>query len=172
MDGLQVEGTFRAHQVPLSDPATHPEHLKLLEDWLKSYRPQELFDEQGRLKPELAELAPKGERRMGANPHANGGILLRDLRMPDYRSYAEDVPTPGARGIGDVHVLGPFLRDVAKLNDKQRNFRVFGPDETLSNGLEALFQVTQRQWDAATVQNDEFLARDGRVLDSMLSEHQ
>jgi xylulose-5-phosphate/fructose-6-phosphate phosphoketolase len=108
VDGLQVEGTFRAHQVPLSDPATHPEHLKLLEDWLKSYRPEELFDEQGRLKPELAELAPKGERRMGANPHANGGMLLRDLRMPDYRDYAEDVPTPGARGIGDTHVLGPF----------------------------------------------------------------
>ncbi len=108
VDGLQVEGTFRAHQVPLSDPATHPEHLKLLEDWLKSYRPEELFDEQGRLKPELAELAPKGERRMGANPHANGGILLRDLRMPDFREYADDVPSPGVRGIGDTHVLGPF----------------------------------------------------------------
>ena len=116
VDGLQVEGTFRSHQVPLSDPATHPEHLKLLEDWLKSYRPEELFDEQGRLKPELAELAPKGERRMGANPHANGGILLRDLRMPDFRDYAEDVPAPGIRGIGDTHVLGRFLRDVAKLN--------------------------------------------------------
>ena len=116
VDGLQVEGTFRAHQVPLSDPATHPEHLKLLEDWLRSYRPEELFDEQGRLKPELAELAPKGERRMGANPHANGGMLLRDLRMPDFRDYAVDVPTPGVRGIGDTHVLGPFLRDVAKLN--------------------------------------------------------
>jgi xylulose-5-phosphate/fructose-6-phosphate phosphoketolase len=128
--------------VPLSDPATHPEHLKLLEDWLRSYRPEELFDEQGRLKPELAELAPKGERRMGANPHANGGILLRDLRMPDFRDYAADVPAPGARGIGDTHVLGPFLRDVAKLNSEQRNFRVFGPDETLSNGLEALFEVT------------------------------
>ena len=127
VDGLQVEGTFRAHQVPLSDPATHPEHLKLLEDWLRSYRPEELFDEQGRLKPELAELAPKGERRMGANPHANGGILLRDLRMPDFRDYAVDVPSPGVRGIGDTHVLGPFLRDVAKLNSEQRNFRVFGP---------------------------------------------
>ena len=108
VDGLQVEGTFRSHQVPLSDPATHPEHLKLLEDWLRSYRPEELFDEQGRLKPELAELAPKGERRMGANPHANGGILLRDLRMPDFRDYAVDVPSPGVRGIGDTHVLGPF----------------------------------------------------------------
>ena len=171
VDGLQVEGTFRAHQVPLSDPATHPEHLKLLEDWLKSYRPEELFDEQGRLKPELAELAPKGERRMGANPHANGGILLRDLRMPDFRDYAADVPSPGAPGIGDTHVLGRFLRDVAKLNGEQRNFRVFGPDETLSNGLEALFEATKRQWDAATVPNDEFLAPAGRVME-MLSEHQ
>ena len=171
VDGLQIEGTFRAHQVPLSDPATHPEHLKLLEDWLRSYRPEELFDEQGRLKPELAELAPKGERRMGANPHANGGILLRDLRMPDFRDYAVDVPAPGVRGIGDTHVLGRFLRDVAKLNSEQRNFRVFGPDETLSNGLEALFEVTKRQWDAATVPNDEFLAPAGRVME-MLSEHQ
>jgi xylulose-5-phosphate/fructose-6-phosphate phosphoketolase len=169
--GLQIEGTFRAHQVPLSDPATHPEHLKLLEDWLRSYRPEELFDEQGRLKPELAELAPRGERRMGANPHANGGMLLRDLRMPDFRDYAEAVPTPGIRGIGDTHVLGPFLRDVAKLNSEQRNFRVFGPDETLSNGLEALFEVTKRQWDARTVPNDEFLEPAGRVME-MLSEHQ
>ena len=160
VDGLQVEGTFRAHQVPLSDPATHPEHLKLLEDWLRSYRPEELFDEQGRLMPELAELAPKGERRMGANPHANGGMLLRDLRMPDFRDYAVDVPSPGVRGIGDTHVLGRFLRDVAQLNCEQRNFRVFGPDETLSNGLEAVFEVTKRQWDAATVPNDEFLAPD------------
>ncbi len=172
IDGLQIEGTFRAHQVPLSDPATHPAHLKLLEDWLKSYRPEELFDAQGRLLPELAELAPKGNRRMGANPHANGGMLLRDLIMPDFREYAERVPEPGVHGIGDVHVLGPFLRDIAKLNDEQRNFRIFGPDETLSNGLEALFQVTQRQWDAATFPNDEFLAPTGRVLDSMLSEHQ
>ncbi|HWR91550.1 MAG TPA: phosphoketolase family protein, partial [Desulfobacterales bacterium] len=171
VDGLQVEGTFRAHQVPLSDPAAHPEHLKLLEDWLRSYRPEELFDQQGRLKPELAELVPQGERRMGANPHANGGILLRDLRMPDFRDYAVDVPSPGVRGIGDTHVLGPFLRDVAKLNREQRNFRIFGPDETLSNGLEALFEVTKRQWNAATVPNDEFLAPTGRVLE-MLSEHQ
>jgi len=171
IDGVQIEGTFRAHQVPLSDPATHPEHLKLLEDWLKSYKPEELFDEQGRLKPELAELAPKGERRMGANPHANGGILLRDLRMPDFRDYAVDVQSPGELGIGDTHVLGRFLRDVVKLNSEPRNFRVFGPDETLSNGLEALFEVTPRQWDAATLPNDEFLAPAGRVME-MLSEHQ
>ncbi len=171
VDGLQIEGTFRAHQVPISNPRAHPGHLKLLEDWLKSYRPEELFDESGRLKPELAELAPKGERRMGANPHANGGILLRDLRMPNFCDYAVDVPAPGIRGIGDTHVLGPFLRDVAKLNEDQRNFRVFGPDETLSNGLEALFGATNRQWDAATLPNDQWLAPAGRVME-MLSEHQ
>jgi xylulose-5-phosphate/fructose-6-phosphate phosphoketolase len=171
VDGLQVEGTFRAHQVPLH-PNTHPEHLQLLEDWLRSYRPEELFDEQGRLKAELAELAPKGKRRMGANPHANGGLLLRDLEMPDFRDYATKVPTPGTAGIGDTRVLAPFLRDVAKLNLEERNFRVFGPDETLSNGLGALFETTNRQWDAATLPNDEFLAPAGRVLDSMLSEHQ
>src|ERR1051325_6868891 len=167
VDGLRVEGTFRSHQVPISDPATHPEHLKLLEDWLRSYRPEELFDEQGRLKPELAELAPKGERRMGANPHANGGILLRDLRMPDFRDYAVDVPSPGARGIGDTHVLGRFLRDVAQRNDEQRNFRIFGPAQTLSNGLEAIFEATERQWDARTLQTDQFLAPGGRVMEML-----
>jgi xylulose-5-phosphate/fructose-6-phosphate phosphoketolase len=172
VDGRQIEGSFRAHQVPISIDATHPEHLQLLENWLQSYRPDELFDAQGRLKLELAELAPKGERRMGANPHANGGLLLRDLRMPDFREYAVDVPSPGVRGVGDTHVLGRFLRDVAKLNSEQRNFRVFGPDETLSNGLEALFETTNRQWEGATLPNDEFLATDGRVIDSMLSEHQ
>ena len=171
VDGLQVEGTFRSHQVPLSVNAAHPEHLHELEAWMKSYRPEELFDANGRLKEELAELAPAGNRRMGANPHANGGVLLRDLRMPDYREYAVDVPSPGVHGIGDTHVLGRFLRDVTKLNEDQRNFRVFGPDETLSNGLEALFETTERQWDAATAPNDEFLARSGRVME-MLSEHQ
>lgn len=171
VDGLQVEGTFRAHQVPLH-PETHPEHLKMLEDWLRSYRPEELFDEQGRLIAELAELAPRGERRMGANPHANGGRLLCDLQMPDCRNYAVDVPSPGIRGIGDTRVLGSFLRDVVKLNQMQRNFRVFGPDETLSNGLGAIFEATKRQWDAATAPNDEYLMPTGRVLDSMLSEHQ
>jgi xylulose-5-phosphate/fructose-6-phosphate phosphoketolase len=171
VDGLQIEGTFRSHQVPISDPATHPGHLKLLEDWLRSYRPQELFDSQGRLKAELAELAPQGERRMGANPHANGGIFLRDLRMPDFREYAVEVPSPGVGGIGDTHVLGGFLRDVLKLNKERRIFRIFGPDETISNGLEAIFQATPRQWDAATVPNDEFLAPAGGVIE-MLSEHQ
>ena len=171
VDGLQIEGSFRAHQVPVKDPTTHPGHLALLDNWLKSYRADELFDAQGRLIPELAELAPVGTRRMGANPHANGGLLLRDLHMPDFCDYAFDVPVPGTPGIGDTRVLGPFLRDVAQWNDAQRNFRVFGPDETLSNGLVALFDVTQRQWDAATQPNDEFLAPTGRVVE-MLSEHQ
>ena len=171
VDGKAIEGTFRAHQVPISDPSSHPGHLELLETWLKSYRPEELFDEQGRLMPAIAALAPTGDRRMGANPHANGGALLRDLRMPDYREYGVDVPAPGVRGMGDTRVLGRFLRDVAKLNDAQRNFRVFGPDETLSNGLEALFEVTERQWQATTVPGDEFLAKSGRVME-MLSEHQ
>ncbi len=171
VDGLQIEGTFRAHQVPLSDPATHPEHLKQLEDWLRSYRPEELFDEQGRLKPELAELSPEGDRRMGANPHANGGLLLRDLIMPDFRQYAVNVPAPGSVQAADAHQLGVFLRDVIQLNQAQRNFRIFGPDETLSNRLNAVFETTDRQWDAQTQENDEFLAADGRVME-MLSEHQ
>jgi xylulose-5-phosphate/fructose-6-phosphate phosphoketolase len=171
IDGKANEGTFRSHQVPLSDPAKNPEHLRQLESWLRSYRPEELFDPQGRLKPELAALAPSGERRMGANPNANGGMLLRDLRMPDFTDYAVDVPKRGVAGIGDTHVLGRFLRDVLKLNADQRNFRIFGPDETLSNGLEAVFEATNRQWLAATADNDEFLARDGRVME-MLSEHQ
>ncbi|GAA4024598.1 phosphoketolase family protein [Actimicrobium antarcticum] len=172
VDGKQIEGTSRAHQVPISDPAAHPGHLQLLEDWLRSYRPEELFDAQGRLMPELAALAPQGERRMGANPHANGGLLLRDLQMPDFRDYAVEVATPGIRGIGDTRVVGPFLRDVARMNRVQRNFRCFGPDETLSNGLGALFEATDRQWEASIKPGDEFLAADGRVLDSMLSEHQ
>ncbi|MDB6092715.1 MAG: Fructose-6-phosphate phosphoketolase [Verrucomicrobia bacterium] len=171
VNGHQVEGAFRSHQVPITDPATNPEHLKQLEDWLRSYRPQELFDEKGRLVPELARLAPSGSRRMGANPHANGGVLLRDLRMPDFRRYAVAIPRPGVRGIGDTHVLGKFLRDVVKLNDSQRNFRIFGPDETISNGLEAVFETTSRQWSAATVPGDESLAPAGRVME-MLSEHQ
>jgi xylulose-5-phosphate/fructose-6-phosphate phosphoketolase len=171
VDGLQIEGTFRAHQVPLAVDAEHPGNLKLLEDWLRSYRPEELFDEQGHLKQELSDLAPKGERRMGANPHANGGLLLRDLIMPDFRNYEVKVPSPGSVQAADAHQLGVFLRDVAKLNREQRNFRIFGPDETLSNRLGAVFEVTNRQWDARTQGNDEFLALDGRVME-MLSEHQ
>ncbi len=172
VDGLQVEGTFRAHQVPLLVDAGHPEHLTQLESWMKSYKPEELFDERGRLRGELAELAPKGERRMGANPHANGGILLRDLRMPDFHDHAVQVPAPGAVEAQDTLVLGKFLRDVTKLNQDKRNFRIFGPDETLSNLLGAVFEVTDRQWQAREEKNDQFLAPDGRVLDSMLSEHQ
>ena len=171
VDGRQIEGSFRAHQVPISSPSQHPGHLELLENWLRSYRPDELFDAKGALRPALAALAPKGQRRMGANPHANGGVLLRDLRMPSYRDHAVDVPEPGVPGIGDTHVLGRFLRDVIALNDAQRNFRVFGPDETLSNGLEALFDVTQRQWSAEMLPTDEHLARHGRVME-VLSEHQ
>ena len=171
IDGKANEGTFRSHQVPLSDPAKNPEHLRQLEAWLRSYRPQELFDSQGRLRPELAALAPSGQRRMGANPNANGGLLLRDLHMPDFTDYAVAVAKPGTPGIGDTHVLGPFLRDVLKLNAAQRNFRIFGPDETLSNGLEAVFETTNRQWLAKTEDNDEFLARTGQVME-MLSEHQ
>jgi xylulose-5-phosphate/fructose-6-phosphate phosphoketolase len=172
VDGLQVEGTFRAHQVPLLVNEAHPDHVEQLESWMQSYRPEELFDQNGRLMPELAELAPKGDRRMGANPHANGGLLLRDLRMPDFRVHAVTVPAPGAVTAQDTLVLGEFLRDVATLNDSKRNFRIFGPDETLSNLLGAVFEVTSRQWEAREEQNDEFLAPDGRVLDSMLSEHQ
>ena len=172
VDGLQVEGTFRSHQVPLLVDSDHPEHVGPLEGWLKSYKPEELFDADGRLIPDLAELAPEGDRRMGANPHANGGVLLRDLRMPDFRVHAVGVPSPGAVTAQDTLVLGEFLRDVAVLNAAQRNFRVFGPDETLSNQLGAVFEVTSRQWEAQTLPNDEFLAPDGRVLDSMLSEHQ
>jgi xylulose-5-phosphate/fructose-6-phosphate phosphoketolase len=172
VDGLQIEGTFRSHQVPILVDAAHPEHVAQLESWMKSYRPEELFNESGRLKAELAELAPKGDRRMGANPHANGGILLRDLRMPDFRDHAVQVTAPGVLDAQDTQVLGAFLRDVAKLNEEHRNFRIFGPDETVSNLLQAVFEVTNRQWDARRQSNDEFLAPAGRVLDSMLSEHQ
>ncbi|MDE2126851.1 MAG: phosphoketolase family protein [Armatimonadetes bacterium] len=171
IDGRPVEGTFRAHQVPITGLGNNPEHLALLERWMRSYRPEELFTEAGRLNPDLAELAPEGKQRMGANPHANGGILLHELRMPDYRDYGTEVPVAGTPGVGDTHVLGAFLRDVARENADQRNFRVFGPDETISNGLEALFEVTNRQWDARSAPNDEYLAPGGRVME-MLSEHQ
>jgi xylulose-5-phosphate/fructose-6-phosphate phosphoketolase len=172
VDGLQIEGTFRSHQVPLLVDHEHPDHLKLLESWMKSYKPEELFDKSGRLMPELAELAPEGNRRMGANPHTNGGNLLRDLRMPDFHLHAVKVSSPGAVNGQDTMILGKFLRDVEKLNQDQRNFRIFGPDETISNLLGAVFEETDRQWDARTVKNDEFLAPEGRVLDSMLSENQ
>jgi xylulose-5-phosphate/fructose-6-phosphate phosphoketolase len=172
VDGLQIEGTFRSHQVPLIVDAEHPEHVALLESWMRSYRAEELFDANGRLIPALAALAPTGDRRMGANPHTNGGILLRDLRMPDFRDHAVAVPSPGAVDGQDTLTLGLFLKDVATLNHTQRNFRIFGPDETLSNLLGAVFETTNRQWDATQTSDDEFLAPEGRVVDSMLSEHQ
>jgi len=172
VDGLQIEGTFRAHQVPLLVDEDHPDHVALLESWMKSYKAEELFDENGTLIPELKELAPKGNRRMGSNLHANGGILLKDLQMPDFHDHAVHVPSPGAVKAQDTMILGKFLRDVAKLNNHEHNFRVFGPDETLSNLLGAIFETTNRQWDDATGKYDEFLAPTGQVVDSMLSEHQ
>jgi xylulose-5-phosphate/fructose-6-phosphate phosphoketolase len=171
VDGLPVEGTFRSHQVPITDPTTNPKHLRQLEDWLKSYHAEELFDQTGKFKSELADLAPKGEKRMGANPNANGGILLHDLRLPDFQTYAVNVPSPGSVTASDTYTCGTFLRDVIKLNLDQRNFRLFGPDETKSNRLEAVFEVTPRQWEAQMIKIDEFLAREGRVIE-VLSEHQ
>ncbi len=171
VDGVQIENTFRAHQVPLLVSPAFPAHVGLLEDWLKSYKPDELFDTAGRLMPELAALAPKGDRRMGANPHANGGLLLRELQLPDFRGYGVQVTAHGAAQGQDTLVLGAFLRDVTQRNARQRNFRLFGPDETVSNLLGAVLEVTRRQWNAELLPNDEFLAPDGLVLDSMLSEH-
>jgi xylulose-5-phosphate/fructose-6-phosphate phosphoketolase len=171
VDGVPVEGTFRAHQVPLSDPKKNPKHLKQLEQWLKSYRPQELFDAAGTLKTQLQDLAPLGDRRMGSNPRANGGLLLKDLRIPDYCDYAVKVSKPGGTLAEDTRVLGGFLRDVLKMNQDHRNFRIFGPDETMSNRLMDVFEATNRQWDAPIIDTDEFLAPDGRVME-VLSEHQ
>jgi xylulose-5-phosphate/fructose-6-phosphate phosphoketolase len=170
VDGQPVEGTFRAHQVPLAEVRTNPVHLKQLEEWLRSYRPDELFDAGGKLQAELAELAPRGERRMGANPQANGGLRLRDLHMPDFREYAVPVGAPGAIDAEDTRVLGNFLRDVIGLNRRPRNFRLFGPDETNSNRLNAVFEVTDRQWVAQTVSGDDHLAAEGSVVE-VLSEH-
>ena len=168
-DGKQIEGTFRAHQVPVD--MSKPEHLGLVEQWLKSYRPEELFDENGAPCAQLKAIAPRGDRRMGANPHANGGKLLRDLRLPDFRDYGIAVPAPGAVEAQDMIELGGFVRDIFKLNAEAKNFRVFGPDETMSNRLNRVFEATERDWNAETVPGDEYLAEDGRVVDSMLSEH-
>jgi xylulose-5-phosphate/fructose-6-phosphate phosphoketolase len=168
VDGEPVEGTYRSHQVPLAKVKTNPQHLKLLEEWMKSYRPEELFDAEGRLLPELAKLAPQGERRMGANPHANGGLLLRDLQMPDFRNYAVAVSKPGTTRAEATRILGQFLRDIVKLNP--HNFRVMGPDETKSNRLDALFEVTSKVHLGPLLPTDDHLGPDGRVME-VLSEH-
>jgi xylulose-5-phosphate/fructose-6-phosphate phosphoketolase len=170
VDGKKTEDFWRSHQVPFSDMSEKSGHIKLLEKWMKSYKPEELFDENGAFKQELAKLAPKGALRMGANPHANGGVLMKNLKMPDFREYAVDVKKPG-QVIGEsTRELGKFLRDIMKLNMKNKNFRVFGPDETASNRLGALFEVTGRTWMDATIQEDDNLAPDGRVME-ILSEH-
>ncbi len=169
VDGKQVEGTWRAHQVPVDD-LRKPQHLQIVEDWMRSYRPEELFDKNGKLIADLAELAPQGDRRMGANPHANGGRLLRDLVMPDFRNYAVKVTKPGTEFAESTRVLGGFLRDVMKLNSESKNFRVVGPDETASNRLEALYEATDKEWMEPILPVDEHLSRNGRVLE-MLSEH-
>jgi xylulose-5-phosphate/fructose-6-phosphate phosphoketolase len=168
VDGLAVEGTFRAHQVPVTDFEAKPGHLAILEEWMHSYHPEELFDRNGRLVPELAELAPRGRQRMSANPHANGGELLEDLRLPDFRDYAVEVPKPGTTTSEATRVLGAYLRDVVARNPD--NFRIMGPDETASNRLGTVFEATDRAWDAETVPGDDHLSPDGRVME-VLSEH-
>ncbi|MFZ4457005.1 MAG: phosphoketolase family protein [Bacteroidales bacterium] len=170
VDGIKIEGTYRSHQVPLSELATKPDHIRLLEEWMKSYKPEELFDQNGKLLPELADLAPKGTRRMGANPHANGGLLLKDLNMPDFRDYAVNVLEPGRINAEATRVMGQFVRDVVTLNSEQRNFRVMGPDETASNRLGAIFEVTDRVFMGEIIPTDDHLSQDGRVME-VLSEH-
>ena len=171
IDGRRTEGYWRAHQVPMGEMHENPTHITILEDWMKSYRPEELFDAQGTFKSELAALAPKGERRMSANPHANGGLLLKDLRLPDFRAYAVPVPSPGAVSAESTRVMGRFLRDVMQLNLESKNFRLFSPDENNSNRWQDALEVTNRAWVADTYPYDDHLAPDGRVME-MLSEHQ
>lgn len=168
IDGRPVEGSFRSHQVPFTDVRSNPQHLKLLEEWLRSYHPEELFDEQGALRPDLAELAPQGPARMGANPHANGGLLLRELVIPDFRAYAVDVPKPGAVAAQATLEAGRFLRDIVRLNPN--NFRIVAPDETASNRLQAVFEVTDRVFTEPVLPGDEHIGPDGRVME-VLSEH-
>jgi xylulose-5-phosphate/fructose-6-phosphate phosphoketolase len=170
VDGLPVEGTWRAHQVPLAEVRTNPAHLAQLEEWLRSYRPEELFDDGGRPHEDLLSLAPLGERRLGSTPHANGGLLLRDLTLPDFRDYAAAVTVPGAGISEPTRVLGGMLRDVMRLNSGQANFRIFGPDETESNRLNAVLEVTGKTWEERVLDVDQNLATDGRVME-MLSEH-
>lgn len=169
VDGKNIEGSFRAHQVPIT--MEKEEHLSLLEKWLRSYRPEELFDDNGTLIKELQDTCPKGNRRMGANPVTNGGLLRTDLIMPDFKNYAVDVPYPGSVKKQDMLVMSSFIRDVFKLNKENKNFRIFGPDETMSNRLYDVFEETNRTWELPIKENDEYLSKDGRVMDSMLSEH-
>lgn len=169
VDGQKIEGSFRTHQVPIS-MENPEEHLKLLNDWLRSYHPEELFDEKGRLIPELAELAPKGNARLGANPHANGGLLLKDLRLPDFRTYGIPVE-PGKTKAQDMIELGGYIRDIFRLNEDNKNFRIFGPDESMSNRLYRVFEAENRDWNGELKDDDDKLARGGRIMDSMLSEH-
>ena len=171
IDGKKVEGNFRAHQVPLAVDGSHPENVKVLEDWLRSYHPEELFDENGKLLDIYSQFIPKGVKRMGANIHANGGELLLELHLPDFREYKLDVKKRSEIGEGDAHVLGRYLRDVVLLNSDHHNFRIFGPDEAVSNRFEQVFEITNRQWMARTQNADEFLHTNGAVLDSILSEH-
>ena len=171
VDGLPVEGTYRSHQVPLAGLATHPEHLRMLEEWMRSYAPLELFDERGTPVAEITELAPAGDRRMSATPHANGGVLLRPLRMPDFRDYAVEVREPGGSDAEATRVLGGFLRDVMAATAGARDFRLFGPDETASNRLDAVYEATPKEWEALLEPVDEHLAPGGRVME-VLSEHQ
>ena len=171
IDGKKEEGYWRSHQVPMSEMRGHPEHIRVLETWMKSYRPEELFDETGRLKAELAALPPQGTRRMSANPHANGGLLLRDLMLPNFSEYAIEAPSPGAATAEATRVMGEFLRDVMKMNLDHRNFRLFSPDESNSNRWQDVLEVTNRAWAAETFPYDDHLAPDGRVME-MLSEHQ
>ncbi|MBN1320771.1 MAG: phosphoketolase family protein [Thermoleophilia bacterium] len=168
VDGQQTEGTFRSHQVPFSDMTD--EHVKLLEEWMRSYKPEELFDETGAFRPDLAGLAPEGKRRMGDNPHANGGLLLRDLRLPDFRDFALDVPAPGSVKGQATKAMGSFLAEVMRLNLDSQNFRLFGPDETESNRLGAVLEVTPRTWNAEIIAGDDRLSPTGRVME-ILSEH-
>ncbi|HED52556.1 MAG TPA: phosphoketolase family protein [Gammaproteobacteria bacterium] len=170
IDGLKLEDYWRAHQVPFAQLAERPEHIRVLEQWMKSYRPDALFGDEGRPSADIAELSPQGDRRMGSNPHANGGLLLRDLKLPDYRDYAVDVPTPGGATGEATRRMGDYLRDIMTLNAERQNFRVMGPDETVSNRLGALLEVTNRAWEAETYDYDDHLAPDGRVME-ILSEH-
>ena len=172
IDGHKVENNFRAHQVPLAVDKDHIDNVKVLEDWLASYKPQELFNDDGSLKTEIADLIPREERRMGTNINSNGGGSLRELRLPDFRDYAIDVPYRSICNAGNVHALGPYLRDVVKFNHEHQNFRIFGPDELVSNRLENILEVTNRKWSARIKASDENMSNTGAVIDSMLSEHQ